>query len=144
LQISANGKKSLQFEQRAEILGAVFLTRTIEAWDTILTTLKSDPTLAKAVLLEMSYRHQFDSERAVSRLSESNLVDLYRILAASYPIEEDSPFEAGIQEPITRRGVAEFREDIPRALAARDSLAGCDALALLASEFEQSREQTRW
>src|SRR5262249_5671684 len=90
-------------------------------------------------------------EAAVGQLSESRLIDLYRILAEHYPIQEDPPFRVGPQlhEPeqqgtLHRERVAEFRREILRILGSRDSQAGCDALALLTSEFEQSRSQIQW
>lgn len=139
-----NGSKSLRLEQQAAILGAVFSARPSESWAAIEAVLKTDSAISKAVLLEMSYRHQPDFETELAELSALNLVKLYRILATHYPIEEDPPFEPGIQEPMSRRRVAEFRAEIPRVLASLDSQAGCDALALLASEFEPSRIQMQW
>jgi len=142
-----NGNISLHTEQRVAVLATAFRLRAVESWDMIWPTLQIDADLARLILLELAYHHQYNSESGIHQVSESNLIDLYRKLAELYPIEEDPPFRAGSHQPQEtppRERVAEFRQEIPRILGARDSQAGCDALVLLAREFEQSRSQIQW
>ena len=146
-----NGNISLQAEQRVAVLATVFRLRTDESWDMIWPVLQIDTGLARSILLELAYHHQYSPESGIHQVSESKLIDLYRRLAELYPIEDDPPFRVGPQlnEPehqgaLPRQRVAEFRQEIPRILGVRDSQATCDALALLASEFEQSRSQMQW
>jgi len=128
----------------------VFRLRTVESWDIIWPAMQIDTELGRSIFRELACHHQYSAETGIHRVSESKLIDLYRKLAELYPIEEDPPFRPGpqpteseSQDSLPRRSIAEFRQEIPRILAGRDSQAGCDALALLASEFEQSRSQTK-
>jgi len=146
----ANGNTSLRTEQRVAILATVFRLRTVESWDIIWPAMQIDTELGRSIFRELACHHQYSAETGIHRVSESKLIDLYRKLAELYPIEEDPPFRPGpqpteseSQDSLPRRSIAEFRQEIPRILAGRDSQAGCDALALLASEFEQSRSQTK-
>jgi len=140
----ASGKTPLQTEQRVAVLGTVFRVRTADSWGIIWPLLQNDIELARSIFLELAYHHQYNAETGIHQVLELQLIDLYRKLAELYPIEEDPPFEAEPQDSLPRRSVAEFRQEIPRILAGRDSQAGCDALALLASEFEQSRSLMQW
>jgi len=146
-----NGNISLQTEQRVAVLATAFRLRTVESWGMIWPYMHIDAELAQSMLVDLAYHHQYNSESGIHQVSESKLVDLYRKLADLYPIGDDPPFRAGPhlddsqpRETLPRERIAEFRQEIPRVLGARESQAGCDALALLASEFEQSRSQMQW
>src|SRR5262249_46351242 len=151
VELVASHKSSLGSDQRGAFLALVFRVRTAESWDIVWPCLQIDAELARSVLLELAFSNQYGFEVGIGQLSESKLIDVYRVLAEHYPIQKDRPFQAGPQlnEPgrqdtLIPERVGEFRQEILRILGSRDSQAGCDALASLASEFEQSRPQIHW
>jgi hypothetical protein len=54
-----NGNISLQAEQRVAVLATVFRLRTDESWDMIWPVLQIDTGLARSILLELAYHHQY-------------------------------------------------------------------------------------
>jgi hypothetical protein len=138
-----NHDQFLETKKRATILGTVFRSRPVESWNLIWPIIESDYELAESILFEISYGH-YNGKGDVSEASETRLIALYRKVTEHYPLNEDPPFRSGFQAPISRRTVAEFRENIPRILAARDSHSAIEALSLLASEFKEARPQCRW
>lgn len=146
-----NNTMSLEADQRLAILATVFRVRPVQSWDVIWAAIEGDAKLARSILTDLAFYHEYGDESGLGELSESKLIAFYRKLAEIFPIEDDPSMLGGPQsrepEPndtLSRERIAEFRREILRILGSRDSQAGCDALALLASEFEQSRSQIQW
>lgn len=109
-----------------------------QTWDTVWPLLQKERALAEHVMGRIAYGMDYQAKKTLLPVaSEQQLSELYLLLNAVFPPEEDPPHQAGEVSP--RRMVVNFKGEFIGVLTARGTAEACHQLMQLSSALPSQR-----
>jgi hypothetical protein len=122
-------------ERAEDAVVTALATAPTVVWDVVWPVLETDGAFSEAVLLRVAH----DRDRVASTLTEQQLVDLWRLLHARFPPDQD-PVVHGVHIVTPRESVANLRDRLLPELAQR----GSDDAAALLRRLVEDNPQLPW
>ncbi len=127
------------------IISGIFCHSLAKHWTVVWPMLIADRELAKKVILRSMFPHGFSREQPpATQLSDQQIGELYRLVAAVFPPENDPKIPAGVHQVTAEMEVSRFRNSILGALVMRATPEACAVLRSLARDFPKHGIWIRW
>jgi hypothetical protein len=131
-------------KDRTRIGALVFEQGLFEVWPEIWPILKSRPALMRSIVLTVGH-HRGGERWPTSANDASKLAQLFLFVRKLFPPSEDEPTPGGAYTPTPRMLAAQFRNELPRWLAAIGTEEACKHLEQIAARLPaDERIWIRW
>lgn len=127
-------------------IGALLFSHGLfETWDDFWPILKGRPALARSIVLSVAHSRSGEEKWGDKADTAPKLAQLYVYVRKLIPPNKDEPTPGGIYTPTFRMQAAQFRDELPRKLAAMGTEEACRLLEEIANRLPPGeRIWIRW